>query len=65
MSLQYVSPAARLSCLCVHFSEKFDSLFGRLDNRRMMHDSQNGALKWTRRNRKDTHYCSHVMLHWL
>jgi hypothetical protein len=46
-SIIYMSLAARPSCLCVPFSEKLDSLLDRLDNQRTMHDSQNGALKWS------------------
>jgi hypothetical protein len=42
----HVSIAARQSRLCVYFSKKLDSLLDRLDNRRMMHDSQNDALEW-------------------
>jgi hypothetical protein len=60
-----VSIAAQPSRLYVPFSKKLDSLFDSLDNWRMMHGSQNGALEWVRVNQKDTHYCSRAMLHWI
>jgi hypothetical protein len=60
-----MSPVARPSRLYVHFSEKLDSLLDRLNNRRTMHGSRNGALEWMRGNRKDIHYYSRVMLCWL
>jgi hypothetical protein len=41
-----MSIAACPSRLSVPFSEKFNSLLGRLDNRRTMHGSQNDALEW-------------------
>jgi hypothetical protein len=49
-----VSIAARLSRLCVPFSEKLDSLLDRLGNRRTMSDSRNDALKWALRNQNNT-----------
>jgi hypothetical protein len=55
-SATHVSTAARPSRLCVSFYEKLDILLDRLDNRRMMHDSQNEALEWARMDRSDTHY---------
>jgi hypothetical protein len=36
---------AQPSGLCVPFSEKLDSLLDRLNNRRMIHGSRNGALE--------------------
>jgi hypothetical protein len=57
--------ATWLSRICVSFSAKLDSLLDHLDNRRMMHGSQNDALKWTRGNQNDSHYYGHAMLHWL
>jgi hypothetical protein len=54
---------AQPSCLCVTFFEKLDNLLDCLDNRRMMHDSQNDALEWVHMNRNDVHYCSCATLH--
>jgi hypothetical protein len=53
---------ARPSCLCVPVSEKLDSLLNYLDNRRMMHGSQNDALEWVHRNQNDTYYYSDATL---
>jgi hypothetical protein len=50
---------ARLSHLCVPFSEKLDILLVRLDNRCMMHGFQCD----THRDQNDTRYCSIVTLH--
>jgi hypothetical protein len=61
----HVSIAARPSRLGVPFSKKLDSLIDRLDNRRMIHGSQNDALEWPRGNQNDTYYCSCVTLHGL
>jgi hypothetical protein len=49
----HVSIAARSSRLCAPFFKKLDSLLDRLDNRRTMHGSQNGALEWARGNQND------------
>jgi hypothetical protein len=53
-----VSIAAQLSCLCVPFFEKLDSLLDHLDNRRMTHGSQKDALKWVHGNQNDACYYS-------
>jgi hypothetical protein len=65
MNPQHVLSATGPSRLYVPFSKKLDSLLDRLDNRIMMHGSQNDALKWVRENQKGTHYCSSTTLHWL
>jgi hypothetical protein len=44
-SATHVSIAARLSRLCVPFFEKLDNLLDHLENRCMMHGSQNDALE--------------------
>jgi hypothetical protein len=51
--------------MTIPFSEKLDNLLDHLDNRRMMHSSQNDALEWACRNQKDAHYCGYVTLHGL
>jgi hypothetical protein len=47
-SVIYVSTAARPSSFCVPFSEKLDSLLGRLDNRRTMHNFHYDTREWAR-----------------
>jgi hypothetical protein len=42
-----MSIVVRLSHFCVHFSEKFDCLLDRLDNRRMMHSNGSAGTKMT------------------
>jgi hypothetical protein len=60
-----VSIVTRLLRLCIPFSEKLDSLLDHLDNRRMMHGSQNDALEWAHGNQNDAHYYSRATLHML
>jgi hypothetical protein len=61
----HVFIATRPSRFYVPFSEKLNRLLDRLDNRRMMHGFQYGALEWAHGNQNDAHYCSIVTLHWL
>jgi hypothetical protein len=58
----HVSIAARLSRLCILFFEKLDSLLDCMDNRCMMHGSQNDALDCWCGNQNDICYCCHTTL---
>jgi hypothetical protein len=61
----HMSMAAQPSRLWVPLSKKLDSLLDRLNNRCMMHGSQNDTLKWMRGNQNDAHYCSRTIFYWL
>jgi hypothetical protein len=58
-----VSITARLSRLCVPFSEKLDSLLDHLDNWRTMHGYRYNALEWARENQNEAQYYSVATLH--
>jgi hypothetical protein len=60
-----MSLVARSSHHCLPFSERLDNLLNHLNNRRMMHGSQNDILEWVRVNQNDVHQCSRAMLHGL
>jgi hypothetical protein len=49
-SVIHMSAAARLSRLCVPFSEKLDSLLACLDNRCTMHGSRCNTREWAHRD---------------
>jgi hypothetical protein len=66
----HVSKVARSSHLCVLFAKKFDSLLDCMNNRCMMHDSQNTAIDCWCGNRNNTrtvaarcHPCYKYLLH--
>jgi hypothetical protein len=61
----HLSVAAGPSHLCVPLSEKLDSLFDRLVNRHMIHDSQSDALEWVCKDQNDALYCGVMTLHGL